>query len=106
MVLVEEAGGEGPTLRGVAEELGAAADRHALDVGPAGAALRDDVNPRDVLTVSIEAGTTIGWERYTGRSGLRFGIDSFGASAPIEALYDHFGLTADKITPQIIARLG
>ncbi len=67
---------------------------------------RDDVNPHDVLTVSIEAGTTFGWERYTGRDGLRFGIDSFGASAPIEALYDHFGLTADKITPQIIARLG
>ncbi len=67
---------------------------------------RDDVNPRNVLTVSIEAGTTFGWERYTGRDGLRFGIDSFGASAPIEALYDHFGLTAEKITPQIISRLG
>jgi transketolase len=67
---------------------------------------RDDINPQNVLTVSIEAGTTFGWERYTGRDGLRFGIDSFGASAPIEALYDHFGLTADKITSQIIARLG
>jgi transketolase len=67
---------------------------------------RDDVNPHDVLTVSIEAGTTFGWERYTGRDGLCFGINSFGASAPIDALYDHFGLTADKITPQIIARLG
>jgi transketolase len=67
---------------------------------------RDDINPQNVLTVSIEAGTTFGWERYTGRDGLRFGIDSFGASAPIEALYDHFGLTADKITPQIISRLG
>jgi transketolase len=65
-----------------------------------------DILPTGVLTVSIEAGTTYGWERYTGRQGLRFGIDSFGASAPIEALYDHFGLTADKITPQIIARLG
>lgn len=65
-----------------------------------------DILPRDVLTVSIEAGTTFGWERYTGRDGLRFGIDSFGASAPIEALYDHFGLTAEKIAPQIIARLG
>ena len=70
------------------------------------ASYRDEVNPHDVLTVSIEAGTTYGWERYTGRDGLRFGIDSFGASAPIDALYDHFGLTADKITPQIIARLG
>ncbi len=58
------------------------------------------------LRVSIEAGTTFGWERYTGRGGLRFGIDGFGASAPIDALYDHFGLTEAKITPQILAALG
>lgn len=60
----------------------------------------------DILRVSIEAGTTFGWERYTGLNGLRFGIDSFGASAPIDDLFDYFGLTADKITPQIVAKLG
>ena len=64
-----------------------------------------DILPADALIVSIEAGTTFGWERYTGRDGLRFGIDSFGASAPIEDLFRHFGLTADAITPQILARL-
>ena len=69
------------------------------------AAYRDDVIPRDVLIVSIEAGIRIGWERYTGRDGLNFGLDGFGASAPIEALYDHFGLTAEKIVPQIIEKL-
>jgi transketolase len=69
-------------------------------------AYQNDILPQDVLTVSIEAGTTFGWERYTGRNGLRFGIDSFGASAPIEDLYDHFGLTSEKIYPQIITRLG
>ncbi len=69
-------------------------------------AYRADILPDDALLVSIEAGSTFGWERYTGRSGMRFGIDSFGASAPIDALYDAFGLTADKIAPQIIARLG
>ncbi len=58
------------------------------------------------LRVSIEAGTTFGWERYTGLDGLRFGIDSFGASAPINDLFEHFGLTAEAITPQIIAKLG
>ncbi|MGK2909657.1 MAG: transketolase [Sphingobium sp.] len=68
-------------------------------------AYRDDVLPDGVLRVSIEAGVTFGWERYTGISGLRFGIDTFGASAPIDALYDHFGLTAAKITPQIVAAL-
>lgn len=70
------------------------------------AAYQADILPDDVLTVSIEAGTTFGWERYTGRDGLRFGIDSFGASAPIDDLYAHFGLTVDAITPKILAKLG
>ncbi|QNA84313.1 transketolase [Sphingomonas sp. So64.6b] len=68
-------------------------------------AYRADILPAGALRVSIEAGATWGWERYTGDAGLRFGIDSFGASAPIEALYEHFGLTADAIAPQIIAKL-
>lgn len=59
-----------------------------------------------VLRVSIEAGTTFGWERYTGLDGLNFGINSFGASAPINDLYDHFGLTAEKIIPQILEKIG
>ena len=70
------------------------------------AAYQADILPDDALIVSIEAGTTFGWERYTGRNGLRFGIDSFGASAPIDDLYTHFGLTVDAITPQILAKLG
>jgi transketolase len=69
------------------------------------AAYRNDVLPHDVLRVSIEAGTTIGWERYTGIAGLRFGIDSFGASGPAEKLYHHFGLTAEIIAPQVRAAL-
>jgi transketolase len=68
-------------------------------------AYRDGILPDDALLVSIEAGTTMGWERYVGRKGLRFGVDSFGASAPVKALYDHFGLTADKIAPRIIGAL-
>ena len=69
------------------------------------AAYRADLLPRDQLIVSIEAGVTLGWERYTGRDGLNIGINRFGASAPAEALYDYFGLTADKIVPQIINKL-
>lgn len=69
------------------------------------AAYHADLLPSDVLRVSIEAGTTIGWERYTGIHGLRFGIDRFGASGPGAKLYEHFGLTAAAITPQILARL-
>ncbi len=70
------------------------------------AAYRADVLPADALKVSIEAGVTTGWERYTGLDGLRFGIDRFGASAPAEQLYSYFGLTAEAIVPQIKAQLG
>ncbi|MPT47838.1 MAG: transketolase [Sphingobium sp.] len=69
------------------------------------AAYRADILPADALIASVEAGVTFGWERITGTDGLRFGIDHFGASAPIDALYDAFGLTAEKIAPQIIAAL-
>ena len=69
------------------------------------AAYRAAVLPADALIVSIEAGTRFGWERYTGFDGLRFGIDGFGASAPGDALYRHFGLTVDAITPKIVEKL-
>jgi transketolase len=64
-----------------------------------------DVSNREILRVSIEAGTTFGWERYTGLHGLRIGIDRFGASAPAPDLYDYFGLTPDKIAARVIETL-
>ena len=64
-----------------------------------------DLPPAQVLRVSIEAGTTFGWDRYTMTKGLRCGIDRFGASAPAEQLYAKFGLTADAILPQIVNKL-
>ncbi|MGB3167590.1 MAG: transketolase [Alteraurantiacibacter sp.] len=60
-----------------------------------------NVDPSQILRVSIEAGTTFGWERYTMSNGLNFGIDRFGASAPASDLFEKFGLTADAIVPQI-----
>lgn len=68
------------------------------------AAYRADVLPAGVLKVSIEAGCTTGWQKYV-CDGLTIGIDSFGASAPADVLYDHFGLTADKIVPRILERI-
>ena len=62
--------------------------------------------PADLLAVSIEAGTTFGWHKWTGRNGLNIGIDRFGLSAPAEALFPYFGLTAEAIVPQIKAKLG
>jgi transketolase len=60
-----------------------------------------DVSNRDILRVSIEAGTTFGWERYTGLHGLRIGIDRFGVSAPAPDAYNYFGLTPDKVAVRI-----
>ncbi|MFC3099317.1 transketolase [Altererythrobacter lauratis] len=70
------------------------------------AAYRADLLPADALIVSIEAGVTQGWERYTGTNGLNIGLDSFGASAPANVLFDHFGFSAAKIVPQVLAKLG
>ena len=69
------------------------------------AGYRADLLPADALKVSVEAGTTFGWERYVGSDGLTIGIDRFGASAPAEDLYRKFGLTADAIVPQIMNKL-
>jgi len=66
---------------------------------------RAGVLPRDALIVSVEAGVTMGWERYTGRDGIRIGIDRFGASAPADALYELFGITAPAIAGRVRARL-
>jgi transketolase len=60
-----------------------------------------DVSNREILRVSIEAGTTFGWERYTGLHGLKIGIDRFGVSAPASDAYNYFGLTPDKIAARI-----
>ncbi|MBA3053967.1 MAG: transketolase [Sphingomonadales bacterium] len=68
------------------------------------AAYRADVLPAGVLKVSIEAGVTLGWQKYVG-DGVIIGIDTFGASAPAEVLFDHFGFTVDKIVPRVLARL-
>ncbi|MXP46789.1 transketolase [Altererythrobacter luteolus] len=69
------------------------------------AAYRSDILPADTLKVSIEAGTSFGWERYTGTDGINIGIDRFGASAPASDLFEKFGFTADAIVPQITNKL-
>ena len=44
--------------------------------------------------IAIEAGIRQGWERYIGDKGVFIGMNGFGASAPAEKLYEHFGITA------------
>ena len=45
--------------------------------------------------IAIEAGVTDFWRKYVGLDGAVIGIDTFGASAPIDALYKYFGITVD-----------
>jgi len=47
--------------------------------------------------VAIEAGVTDFWRKYVGLDGAVIGIDRFGASAPAEALFPHFGFTVDNV---------
>ncbi len=66
---------------------------------------RDKVLGNAPVNVSIEAGSRFGWERYVGRDGIIIGMDSFGASAPAEELYEYFGITADAIVNAVKDKL-
>ncbi len=62
------------------------------------ASYREAVLPRACRKrVAIEAGVTDFWRKYVGLDGAVIGIDSFGASAPAEALFPHFGITAEAL---------
>jgi transketolase len=65
------------------------------------AAYRRAVLPDELPAVAVEAGHPDTWWRYVGRNGRVIGIDRFGESAPAGALYDYFGLTADKVVARV-----
>jgi transketolase len=59
---------------------------------------QESVLPPDVgARVSVEAGTTLGWHRWTGPGGAAIGLDRFGASAPSPVLFKEFGITTEKV---------
>ena len=67
---------------------------------------RDSVLPPHIRArVSMEAGATIGWERYVGLDGIAIGLDHFGASAPAGVLYEKFGLTPQRVVDQATSLL-
>ena len=47
--------------------------------------------------VAVEAAARLGWDRWIGENGAFIGMNSFGASAPAEDLYRHFGITAEAV---------
>ena len=59
---------------------------------------RDSVLPPAVTArVAVEAGVTTGWQKWVGDRGAVVGVDRFGASAPYKEIYQHFGLTPERV---------
>ena len=63
---------------------------------------REEVLPSVVTNrVAVEAGIEQGWAKYLGTNGKFVGMSSFGASAPYKTLYEHFGITADRVVAAV-----
>ena len=58
------------------------------------------------IKISIEASSIYGWEKYVGQKGLSVGMKSFGKSAPIKDLYNHFNITSDNVVKLATKMLG
>jgi transketolase len=72
---------------------------------------RDEADRAGVLgeglpRISLEAASPFGWGDIVGEAALRIGIDHYGASAPAEALAEHFALTPEAVADRIAAHLG
>jgi transketolase len=61
------------------------------------AGYRESVLPHGVKRIAIEAGHPMSWQRWVGSDGVALGIDRFGASAPYKEIYEHLGLTVEKL---------
>ncbi|HEY8595523.1 MAG TPA: transketolase [Devosiaceae bacterium] len=55
--------------------------------------------------VAIEAAIEMGWHRFIGDDGKFVGMHGFGASAPAEALYEHFGITTKAVVEAVMSQL-
>ena len=67
---------------------------------------KESVLPTSVTArLAIEAGVTLGWERYVGTQGDVIGIDRFGASAPAKIIFEQLGFTAENAAARAKALL-
>ncbi len=70
-------------------------------------AYRDEVLPPTVeARLSVEAGISLGWERWVGLRGGSVAVDRFGASAPAARIFEELGLTAANVAARARALLG
>jgi len=68
-------------------------------------AYRDEILGAGTVRVAVEAAAKQGWERFIGADGPFVGMTGFGASAPANELYAHFGITAEAVADAARARL-
>jgi len=65
-------------------------------------AYREAVLPKAVRArVAVEAGSSLGWERYVGEEGVVIGLDRFGASAPAGVLAEELGFTPENVAASV-----
>jgi transketolase len=64
------------------------------------------LGPTGTPRVAVEAGVTIGWERYVGERGAVVGIDRYGASGPGAKVMQHFGFTPEHVAAAALRVLG
>ncbi len=65
------------------------------------AAYRDAVLPAGVKRVAVEAAHPMSWQRWVGLDGVVVGIETFGASAPYQKLYEEYGITAAAVVKAV-----
>jgi transketolase len=121
-VLAEAEGARAVTLIATGSEVAVAlAAREALSAEGVAAAVvslpcwdlfgaQDEAYRAEVLggvpRIGIEAACGFGWERWLGDGGVFIGMTGFGASAPQEELYRHFGITPEAVMEDVRKRLG
>ena len=66
---------------------------------------RNDVIEQNTLVVTLEAGSVMSWQKYIKDKGINIGLDQFGESAPYKDVYNHLGLSEEKITDLIQKKL-
>jgi transketolase len=67
---------------------------------------QEEVLPKDIPMVAVEAGVSLGWRPYIGPKIPVIGIDRFGASAPGEIVMREYGLTVENICQHALSLLG
>jgi len=65
------------------------------------ASYRNDVLPRGIPRVAVEAGVTSYWRQYVGLEGAVVGIDRFGECGPAAQVFEYLGVTAAKVAEAV-----